>query len=50
MGTGQNQQLINVLPLNQVNQDPLFVQVQPQQVNKQLLTITNSKDFPIHTG
>ena len=50
IGTGQNQQLINVLPLNQVNQDPLFVQVQPQQVNKQLLTITNSKDFPIHTG
>ena len=36
IGTGQNQQLINVLPLNQVNQDPLFVQVQPQQVNKQL--------------
>merc|ERR1712226_686950 len=31
IGTGQNQQLINVLPLNQVNQDPLFVQVQPQQ-------------------
>merc|ERR1712141_316189 len=30
IGTGQNQQLINVLPLNQVNQDPLFV-VQPQQ-------------------
>ena len=50
IGTGQNQQLINVLPLNQVNQDPLFVQVQPQQVKKQLLTIANSKDFAIHTG
>ena len=31
IGTGQNQQLINVLPINQVNQDPLFVVQQPQQ-------------------
>merc|ERR1712223_1707045 len=47
IGTGQNQQLINVLPLNQVNQDPLFV-VQPQQQQYQQQQYQQPPQHQIH--